>query len=80
MDHSTFLCIVNIIHYPDKIWNSNILFTKCFMINVLFFDHTTQHAGILVPQPGVEPVPSAMEVQSSNHWITRGFPHDQFYF
>ena len=30
------------------------------MINVLFFGHTTQHAGILVPQPGIKPVPSAI--------------------
>ena len=49
------------------------------MINVLFFGHTTQHAGILVPQPGIKPVPSAMEAQSPNHWTTRDFPHDQFH-
>ena len=24
--------------------------------------------GILVPQPGIEPLPSAVKVQSSNHW------------
>ena len=29
---------------------------------------------MLVPQPGIEPVPPALEVQSSNHWITRGVP------
>ena len=27
--------------------------------------------GILVPQPGIEPTPSALEVQSFNHWTTR---------
>ena len=27
--------------------------------------------GILVPRLGIEPVPSAMEVWSLNHWIAR---------
>ena len=26
---------------------------------------------ILVPQPGIEPVPPAVEVQSPNHWTTK---------
>ena len=29
--------------------------------------------GILVPQPGIEPMPSAMETQSPNHWTAREF-------
>ena len=29
---------------------------------------------ILVPQPGIEPRPSAVKVQSLNHWTTREFP------
>ena len=29
---------------------------------------------ILVPQPGVEPTPSSVEVGIPNHWITRQFP------
>ena len=29
---------------------------------------------IIVLQPGVEPGPSAMEVWTPNHWITKGFP------
>ena len=27
--------------------------------------------GILVPQPGIKPIPCAVEVQSPNHWTTR---------
>ena len=27
--------------------------------------------GILVPRPGMEPVPSALGVQSLNHWTAR---------
>ena len=30
--------------------------------------------GILVPQPGIEPVPPALEAQSLNHWTTREVP------
>ena len=34
--------------------------------------------GILVPQPGIEPVPSAGEAQSPNHWPAREFPESAF--
>ena len=27
--------------------------------------------GILVPRPGIEPVPPALETQSLNHWTAR---------
>ena len=30
--------------------------------------------GILVSQPGIEPVPSAVKAPSPNHWIAREFP------
>ena len=30
--------------------------------------------GILVPQPGIKPVPPAVEVQSSKHWTTKEVP------
>ena len=33
--------------------------------------------GILVPPPGIDPVPPAMEAWSSNHWTTRESPRDQ---
>ena len=31
-------------------------------------------SGILVPRPGIKPVPSAMEAQSPSHWTTREVP------
>ena len=31
--------------------------------------------GILVPQPGIEPVSPAMEAQGPNHWTTREAPY-----
>ena len=39
-----------------------------------FFCPTTQHVGILVPWPGIEPMPPAVEAQSSNQWTAREFP------
>jgi len=30
--------------------------------------------GILVPQPGIEPMPSAVEAWMLNHWTTRVVP------
>ena len=29
---------------------------------------------ILVPQPGIEPAPSAVKMQSPDHWTARGSP------
>ena len=34
--------------------------------------------GILVPQPGIEPVPSAGEALSLNHWSVREVPPSSF--
>ena len=33
-----------------------------------------RHAGILVPHPGIEPMPPVLEAQSPNHWTTREVP------
>ena len=41
---------------------------------LFIFCHTIQHAGILVPRPGIEPLPPAVEAWSPNHWITREVP------
>ena len=30
---------------------------------------------LLVPRPGIKPMPSAVEVRSLNHWTTREVPH-----
>ena len=30
--------------------------------------------GVLVPWPGIEPIPQAVKVQSTNHWTARKFP------
>ena len=40
---------------------------------ILFWPHCTA-CGILAPQPGIEPTPLALEMQSLNHWTTREAP------
>ena len=44
------------------------------MASFLFFWPRHAACGILVPQPGIEPMPPIMEVQSLNHWIARETP------
>ena len=49
----------------------------------LFWPHRAA-CGILVPQPGIEPMPHTVEAQSLNHWAARevpGFPllNDSFH-
>ena len=34
--------------------------------------------GILVPQPGIEPVPYAVEARNLNHWTAREVPMTNF--
>ena len=50
-----------------------ILFFSFFFLN--FFAAPCHAAcGILVPQPGIEPGPSAVKAWSLNHWTDREFP------
>ena len=49
--------------------------TYCLQLKVSFSFLTVSRAsGILVPQPGMEPKPPAVKVQSPNHWTTRDVP------
>ena len=49
-----------------------------FLIFFLFWPcHVA--CGILVPWPGIEPGPPAVEVWSPNHWTTREFPIFQLF-
>ena len=54
------------------------LFLK-FIFIYLFWPCCTA-CGILVPQPGIEPWPSAVRAQSSNHWTAREFPKGYFLY
>ena len=45
----------------------------CIYIYIFFFFGRAAY-GILIPRPGMEPVPPAIEAQSLNHWTTREVP------
>ena len=50
---------------------------KFFLIKkIKIFGHAA--CEILVPQPGIEPTPPALEAQSLNHWTTREVPPSFF--
>ena len=54
-------------------------FLAQYTINLFFFFKPCHIAfGILVPQPGIKPKPSAVKVQNPNHWTTREFPQTIF--
>ena len=40
----------------------------------LFFCSQQATCGVLVPQPGIEPVPPEVEVWNPNHWTIRKVP------
>ena len=44
------------------------------MLQKFFWPHCVAF-GILVPQPGIEPMLPALGAQSLNQWTTRGFPY-----
>ena len=56
----------------------------------LFFKHSpfiyhfllaeSHRIEVLVPQPGIKPMPPAVEVQSLNHWTSREVPLLWFHF
>ena len=49
----------------------NYLFLLCGAFTAAHGLSCPLACGILVPQPGIEPVSSAVEVPSPNHWTTR---------
>ena len=53
-----------------------VLFQICFFI---FFWPRRAACRILVPQPGIEPAPSAVKAQSPHHWTARDFPPSSFF-
>ena len=52
---------------------SGKLVCECRWSCFLFFLPCCMTCGILVPWPGIEPGPSAVRVQSPNHWTAREF-------
>ena len=54
-------------------WGARVGFFLSIFFLFFFWLHLTVW-GILVPQPGIEPGPSAVRARSPNHWATREFP------
>ena len=55
------------------------LASRYWFLNFFFFCLCRVACGILVPQPGIEPTPHAVEVWSLNHWTTREAPDISVY-
>ena len=55
--------------------------SKLFLFfSSLFFFFFFAPCGILIPRPGIEPVPPSVDACSPNHWTTREFPSKHFLF
>ena len=71
LERGVFLCIFHEALMIYLFFNFYLLATPCMA------------CGILVPQPGIEPMSPAVETQSLNHWTAREVPKDTdglFYF
>ena len=53
-------------------WESTLYVYLLFFF--FFFWPYHMACGLLVPQPGIEPVPPAVEAWSLNHWMAREVP------
>ena len=49
---------------------------KMVSLSLFFWPHHAAH-GILVPHPGMEPTPPAVEGQNSGYWTTREVPIEE---
>ena len=62
--------------FRSSIWKREVLtrvsLSLSFSLFFFFFGHAA--CGILVPQPGIEPAPPAVEAWSSNYWTAREVP------
>ena len=72
----SFLCIKD---FNIFVICCNYFYPKCIPHPPLFLGHAMA-CGILVPQPGIKPMPPAVEVLSLNHWTTREVPKVYFPF
>ena len=74
--HPTYLLFIFYFYYLF-IFNFIYLFIYFYFI-YLYFGPCLAAYGILVPWPGIEPMPSALRAQSLNHWTDREVPIIQF--
>ena len=52
----------------------------CVCVCVYLCMYLAAPCGILVPQPGIEPLPPAEEAQRLSHWTTREVPVQQILY
>ena len=59
----------------------DVVSMKHIICSVMIFFFWSCHVacGILVPSPGIELMPSSLEVQSLNHWTTREVLYDDLH-
>ena len=60
------------------VWGSRNCFLSFFLTLFTLWPHHMTY-GIFVPQPGIEPRPSAGRPWSHNHWMTREVPRNCFH-
>ena len=73
----TFLYFVSFVEFLTEFINSSPESGEfCF---VFVFLPCCMACGILVPQPGIEPGPTAVKAPSPNHWTTRDLPGEHLY-
>ena len=64
-------------HFPGAgilgLYHFSQVVRKPAVLAGFFLSHRTA-CGILVPQPGMEPMPPAVEARGLNHWTAREVP------
>ena len=70
-----FKCLLFTRHYSKNYWTRQSPCLCCHRTFFFFFLPCLTTCGILVPRPGIEPMPPEVEARSLNHWFTREVPN-----
>ena len=70
----TILIVLLTLKFHNKVFLFLKIIFLFLLLFMLFFLPCCAECGILVPQPGIKPVPPALKMQSLNHWTSRGVP------
>ena len=63
-----------------KLWKGRSEKNSTVYFLFIYFWLRCVACGILVPQPGMEPGPPAVEARSPNHWTAREFPSTVYFY
>ena len=78
--HTSMYIYIPLVRSLEKILTKTQLGSGFFLLFLFCF--VLLHCavcGILVPRPGIKPMPPAVEAQSLNHWTSREVPRDFFF-